>query len=436
MKLPNIGLFRLIVIMLAAVMVFAIACSSDDDGDGDGDPTEPAAETDVPDGDGDDLSFIPEDTTGITDTEILIGSHMPLTESTAAIFGNQIVPGMQAYFAYINDVEGGVNGRQIRLIVGDDHYLPSDTNTVVRKLVEQDGVFAIVSGLGTAQHTAVFEYLTERNIPDLFVATGATLFTDPITRTTFGYNPNYVQEGNAIGAYIAENFPAGTKVGMLIQNDDFGNDGKDGVELGLEGSDISITTTETYEAVSSDMTAQVQRLQNAEVDVIVGYTLPLQSGSLINNARATLDWDVPIIITGVSADPITILLAGENGEAEGVITTAYLTPTSDTEHPGILKHTEIMAEYGDGTPASNLSVYGQSVAELAVKVFQDAGQDINRRSVIAAAEQVRDFLCSVCLGPINLSPTDHRSIETFSFAIAEGDSWVIFGDLVSYESTP
>lgn len=435
MRLPKIGLFRLLILMLATVMVFAIACGSDDDGDGD--PTDtPAADapTDAP-GD-DDLSFIPEDTTGITDTEILIGSHMPLTESSAAIFGNQIVPGMQAYFEYINETQGGVNGRKIRLIVGDDHYLPSDTNLVVRKLVEQDGVFAIVSGLGTAQHTAVFEYLTENNIPDLFTATGATLFTDPITRTTFGYNPNYVQEGNAIGTYIAENFPAGTKVGLLIQNDDFGNDGKDGVESGLEGTDISITTTETYEAVTSDMSAQVQRLKNDDVDVIVGYTLPLQSGSLISVARATLDWDVPIIITGVSADPITIALAGAEGEAEGVITTAYLIPTNQTDHAGIQKHIEIMAEYGGGAEATNLSVYGQSVAELAVKVFTDAGQDINRRSVIAAAEQVRGFLCSVCLGTINLSPTDHRSIETFSFAIAEGDSWVLFGDLVSYETTP
>lgn len=435
MKLPNVGLFRLLLLMAAAMMVLAIACSSDDDENGDGAPTEPAAETEAP-SDGNSLSDIPEDTTGITDTEILIGSHMPLTESSAAIFGTQIVPGMQAYFAYINETEGGVNGRKIRLIVGDDHYLPSDTNTVVRRLVEQDGVFAIVSGLGTAQHSAVFEYLTENKIPDLFTATGATLFTDPITRTTFGYNPNYVQEGNAIGTYIANNFPEGTSVGLLIQNDDFGNDGKDGIESGLEGSGITITTTETYEAVNSDMTAQVQRLRNADVDVIAAYTLPLQSGSLINNARATLNWDVPIIISGVSADPITILLAGDAGEAEGVITTAYLIPTNQTDHEGIQKHFEIMAEYGDGSDPTNLSVYGQSVAELAVKVFTDAGQDINRRNVIEAAENVRGFLCSVCLGTINLSPTDHRPIETFSFAIAEGESWVLFGDLVTYESTP
>ncbi len=432
MMLLKGSLFRLLILVIAAVMVFAIACSSDDDGDGD--PTdEPSAETPSAD---DDLSFIPEDTTGITDTEILIGTHMPLTESSAALFGTQIVPGMQAYFAYINETEGGVNGRHIRLLVGDDHYLPSDTNTVVRRLVEQDGVFAIVGGLGTPQHTAVFEYLKENNIPDLFTATGATLFTDPISRTTFGYNPNYVQEGNAIGTYIADTFPAGTKVGMLIQNDDFGNDGKAGVEAGLEGSDITITTTETYEAVNTDMTAQVQRLKNADVDVVVGYTLPLQSGSLISVARTTLDWDIPIVLTGVSADPIVIALAGGGEVAEGVVVVAYLTPTSEADHPGILKHVEIMAEYGGGAETTNLSLFGQSLAELTVKVFDDAGPDINRRSVIAAAEQVRDFVCSVCLGPINLSPTDHRPIETFSLAIAEGDDWVLFGDLYIYESTP
>lgn len=436
MKLHKFGLFRLLLLLVASVMIVAVACNDDDDG-----TTPPATATTAADetptdaAPDDSLSDIPEDTTGITDTEILLGTHMPLSASPASIYGNQIVPGMLAYFEYINETQGGVNGRKIRLLVGDDHYEPPETNTVVRRLVDQDGIFALLSGLGTAQHTAVFEFLKENNIPDLFTATGATLFTDPISRTTFGYNPNYIQEGTEIGRYIVENFP-GAKVGLIIQNDDFGGDGKLGVEAGIEGSDVTIIATETYEAVNTDMTAQVQRLRNEGIDVLVGYTLPSQAANIIRTARATLEWDVPIIFTGVIADPSTIALAGGAENAAGVITTAYLTPLNVSDDPGIQKHIEIMEQFGGGTAASNLSIYGQSVAELAVEVFTRAGQDLNRRSVIAAAEQVRDFLCTVCLAPINLSPTDHRAIETLSFAIAEGSSWVLFGDLVSFESTP
>jgi hypothetical protein len=177
-------------------------------------------------------------------------------------------------------------------------------------------------------------------------------------------------------------------------------------------------------------------LRNADVDVMVVYSLPLQAGSVISTARETLDWDVPLFLTGVAGDPIVIALAGGAEVAEGVVVVAYLTPTNETDHPGIQKHFEIMAEYGGGADTTNLSLFGQSLAELTVKVFDDAGEDLNRRSVIAAAEQLRDFVCSICLGSINLSPTDHRPIETFSLAIAEGDDWVLFGDLYIYESTP
>jgi branched-chain amino acid transport system substrate-binding protein len=328
-----------------------------------------------------------------------------------------------------------VNGRKIKLLVEDDGYSPPKTNEVVRKLVEQDGVFAIVGGLGTAQHSAVFEYLADAQVPDLYMATGATLFTDPITRTAFGFNPNYIQEGNGIGTYIVENYPD-AKVGLIIQNDDFGKDGEKGIREGIEGSNVEVVSVQTYEAVSTDLTAQVQRVQNDGADLVAVYSLPRQAASVMKVAREQLNWDAPIIFSGVVADPTTIALAGGAANADGAITTAYLRPLNQAEDPGIIKHQEIMAQYQPDATPSNLTLFGQSVAEMVVETLKAAGQNLNRRSVIEAAESIKDFTCSACLAPISLSPTDHRPIEAFSFARAEGDSWVIFGDLVSYESTP
>jgi len=422
-------LLRLVLLLAAVIAVTAFACS-DDDGDGGGSET--------PSGDGtpaagNSLEDIPEDTTGVTDTEIVLGTHMPLSGAAAALYGNQIVPGMQAYFDSVN-AAGGINGRQIRLVVEDDQYDPSKTNQAVRKLVEQDGIFALVSGLGTAQHSAVFEYLKEQQVPDLFTATGATLFTDPITRTAFGYNPNYVQEGREIGKYIVENFP-NAKIGFILQNDDFGSDGQKGVEEGIEGSDVTVVTTQTYEAVNTDMTQQIQAVMNAGADTIVAYSLPLQAASILKIGRSQLGFEGEILFSGVIADPSTIAIA-EPANAAGAITTAYLKPVIFADDAGVQEHVRIMAEYGPAdVPATNLSLYGQSVAELAVEVLNQAGQDLNRRSVIAAAESIRDFTCSVCLTSINLSETDHRPIEGLQFAKAEGDAWIPFGDIISFETT-
>ena len=145
---------------------------------------------------------------------------------------------MRAFFDYIND-QGGVYGRKITFLVGDDHYNPPDTVEVVKKLVEQDKVFAIVGGLGEATHSAVWKYLEEKGVPDMFVSTGLTKWTDPVVKTRFGGNPDYVTEGTMLGQYIAENYP-GKKLGLLLQNDELGAEGEKGLRRGLEGSDVQI----------------------------------------------------------------------------------------------------------------------------------------------------------------------------------------------------
>lgn len=437
MKLFKRNIFGLLLLLVAAVAVIAVACGGDDDGDGDGDGGQEPTATVAADGDGDGddpgLLAIPEDTTGVTDDEILLGSHLPLT-GVAAIYGNAIGPSIQAYIAYINETQGGVHGRKIRLLIEDDAYEPPQANEVVRKLVEQDGIFALLSGLGTAQHSAVFEYLAEAKVPDLFVATGATLFTEPVTRTAFGYNPNYIQEGTAMGEFIADRFPD-AKLGLILQNDDFGGDGEKGIIIGVEGSGVEIVASETYEAANVDMTSQVQRVINDGATAIAIFALPRQAGSVVSVARDQLSFEGPIIASGVAADQLTIALMG--GESvENVFTIAYLKPLETEGDEGIERHKEIMAEYGTDVLPSNISVYGQSVAELLIEVLTIAGPDLNRRSIVAAAESVRGFVCTVCLGSINLSPTDHRPIESFKYAEALNGVWVAFGDLISYESTP
>jgi ABC-type branched-subunit amino acid transport system substrate-binding protein len=90
---------------------------------------------------------------GVTDTEIILGAHFPLSQTPAAAYA-PIADGLRAYFDYINS-QGGVYGRKITYLVGDDHFNPADAVEVVRKLVEQDGIFAMVSGLGDPTHSAI-----------------------------------------------------------------------------------------------------------------------------------------------------------------------------------------------------------------------------------------------------------------------------------------
>jgi branched-chain amino acid transport system substrate-binding protein len=340
---------------------------------------------------------------------------------------------MTAYFNYINDTEGGVNGRKIRLIVCDDHYNPPDAAECARKLVEQDKVFALIGALGTAAHSAAWKYLEELGVPDMWVLTGATKWTEPIVKTRFGGNPDYETEAKILGKYIAENYD-GKKLGIVAQNDDFGNDGIRGLREGIEGSKVEVITIERFEATAGDLTSQMQRVKNAGAEVVAVYAVPTTAANAIKVAREVLAWDVPLVITGVSATDITIALAGPQN-AEGVVSVVFGHQIYETDYPGIAKHIEIVKKYFPDIAPSNLTDVGQGVAELTVQALKNAGPDLTRESFVEGAEKICDWTCSMCLVPISLSPTDHRPYEIEVYARVENGVWKAFGEPVNFEST-
>ena len=188
--------------------------------------------------------------TGITADSIKIGSHYPLT-GVAAPGYSSIPLGAQAYFDYVNN-NGGVNGRKIDWVYKDDAYNPTQTSSVVNQLVLKDQVFAIMGGLGTPTHSAVVDFLNSEGVPDLFVASGSRLWgNDPKKNPeTFGWQTDYESEGRSSGTYIKEKFP-NAKVGLFLQDDDFGEDGEKGVRASTWTTSRSSTPSGTRPATSN-----------------------------------------------------------------------------------------------------------------------------------------------------------------------------------------
>src|SRR5213078_2245303 len=158
---------------------------------------------------------------GPGDGEIRIGNTMPYSGPAAAygIIGKVI----SAYFDKIN-AEGGINGRRIRFISYDDAYNPAKTLDMTRKLVEEDKVLLTFAGLGTDPMAAVQPYLNANKVPQLFIASGATMWDKPREFPwTTGFQPSYQTEGHIYAEYLLENYPRG-KIAILYQDDAFGKD--------------------------------------------------------------------------------------------------------------------------------------------------------------------------------------------------------------------
>jgi ABC-type branched-subunit amino acid transport system substrate-binding protein len=371
---------------------------------------------------------------GVTDTEIKIGNTGPYSGplSNAA----PLPLSMAAYYKMINE-KGGINGRKITFISYDDAYSPPKTVEMTRKLVEQDEVLFMAGGVGTPTSTAVWHYLNQNKVPQLFVYTGAAKWDDPKGHPwTMGFPVSYQMEGRIYAAYILKNKPDG-KVGVLYQNDDFGKDYLKGVVDGLGAKAASMIKLKvSYETTDPTVDSQIIQLKGAGCDVLVVVAIPKFGAQAIRKV-AEIEWKPLFIMNGIAASVgVTFKPAGlEN--AKGIIAdNSFKDPTSPEwkDDAGFKWWVSFMDKYYPSGDKSDLqTVYGPSNAATVVQVLKQCGDDLSRENVMRQAANLRKFELPMLISgiTINTSPTDFAPIKQVRMERFDGERYQFFGPVLS-----
>lgn len=329
---------------------------------------------------------------GVSSTSILIGGTSPLT-GPAASYGS-VARGAKAYFDSIN-AKGGVARRKIEYLIVDDAYNPAQTVQAVRRLVEQDKVFAVFNTLGTESNLAIRDYLNQVKVPQLFAASGATTWGRDTAQYpwTIGFQPSYAAEGFVYGRYIAKRGKK-AKVGVLYQNDDYGKDLLANLRRGLGKSGAKIVAAEPYEVTASDVGSQIAKLKASGANVLCLFATPpfaIQSFVFANR----LKWRPLIVNNAVSGTSNTMALASEGGKnksVEGTISTTSLKDPLDArwkKDPGMKLYRSIMSKFGGGGNVNDANnVYGMAVAYETVGLLKRLGANPTRARLMAAARSM------------------------------------------------
>ena len=371
---------------------------------------------------------------GVTDTEIILGSHFPQSGTFGAVYA-PILGALRAYFDYVNTEKGGVCGRKIVLKAEDDQYDPAKAMEVTRKLVEQDKIFAMVAGVGTAAHSAVWDYLNERSIPDLWPITGAHKWgADPQAHPwTVAFAPDYVVEAAIFGKYISENH-AGKKVAILYQNDDFGRDVLEGLKKGLDPSKSPLVSEQAYEASAVDIRSQVTNLKETGAEVVVCACIPGFTAQAIKGANR-MGWKPQWIVDYTNADPIMFTYAPPQ-DMEGTLSTWPLKLV-DSDDPAVAQHQEIMKKYGGGA-TGNFTVTGQVAGMLTEEVLNRTCDNLTRQGLMDAVHSLKDYQLDLTLPGVTVtySEDDHIGPEALRFLrakIVDGKGvWEYEGELIHF----
>ena len=386
------------------------------------------------------LSIVPAqaNSTGVTATSIKLGVSTPLTGSAGLVYGK--VPGaMRAYFDYIN-ANGGVNGRKISLVIRDDKYLPTLAATQTTNLILKDKVFALVGALGTATHSKAYTAaaLGKNNVPDLFINTGFSGFTNKAKYpTTFMVLPTYAMEAKVMAKVIKDNFP-GQATFMIAQDDEFGSDGVGGFTTAGHKFTASPTLypqgTMTAARAEGALTALAAAAPGKPVLVLFG-TTDVTATILKAAEKLELTKKFTFLAGSVGADANTLLALGVKPTTiDGVVSASFLPDAKDLTDPYVKQFIDINTKYNKGVTFDNYVLGGMNSAMLTVQALRAAGKNLTRAGLMSAIEAKGSTFASAGLVPLGWSATSRVGYNGYwvSQLNAKGEGQPYGGKLVIY----
>ncbi|MGX9135142.1 ABC transporter substrate-binding protein [Rummeliibacillus sp. JY-2-4R] len=310
---------------------------------------------------------------GITDKEIKVGLTGPQSGPVAEY--DKVRKGLQAYFNYIND-NGGVNGRNIKLIAYDDQYQPAKSLQSMQKLINQDKVFALLYPIGTANIGASLPLLEKSGIPVISLGTGAKKFVEPTIKNIFGGTFNYEIESTIFLDYAVNKLHA-KKIAIAFQNDDFGKQGLEAAHKNIEKyKGVSIVKEVPFLATDKEFSSQAKQLKEAQPDVIIMNSTPAPAAGLRKELYKIGASKIPFIVSMTGGDDINQYnLAGKEAWT-GVISSVDLLHYDKLSGPKVENYIKYVSkEYGKEA-LGPLTQKAWSAGQIFVEGLKRSGDDL------------------------------------------------------------
>jgi branched-chain amino acid transport system substrate-binding protein len=352
---------------------------------------------------------------GVTESEIRFGISAPFS-GAAKELGQNMKLGIDAAFNVAN-ANGGVHGRQLRLVAVDDGYEPARTAETVKKLYEQDRVFGMVGNVGTPTAVVALPYALEHRMLFYGAFTGAGLLRrDPPDRYVFNYRASYAEETDAVVRYLVKvRRLKPEQIAVFAQQDSYGDAGFAGVAKAmrsLRGGDDSTILRLNYKRNTVDVDEAVAQLQKSRIPIKAVIMVPTYRAAARFIER-TRDLYPSMIYTSVSFVGSTalaneLMLLGQK-YAAGVIVT-QVVPAVEGHSSVVLDYKSALAKYFPGEAPDYVSLEGYLGATVLVEALKRNGPQLDTEKLVDTLEHLRNF--DLGLGTsVTFGRTEHQALH-------------------------
>jgi branched-chain amino acid transport system substrate-binding protein len=233
---------------------------------------------------------------GVSDTEIVIGSHLDLSGPTAAGMP-MLRNAMQMRIDEAN--VAGIHGRKIRLVVEDNGSQPQMAVRAVQKMIKSDGVFAIINSFGSGPNAATAKAATDAGVV-VFAPWAASAIIQRVSGNSplmFTTVPNY-DTTTATGLGWALRTWKSQRVGVIYQEGPFGDLIRAGVGSAMKAANMTVAAEAAYKVGDIDFSSQVAKMKAANVDLIVAGTVVRETVGVMAEVKK-LNWNDVRVLTAV-----------------------------------------------------------------------------------------------------------------------------------------
>ncbi len=321
------------------------------------------------------------------------------------------------------NAEGGVNGKQLELVIGDTEANPAKTVSLAKKFIHKDKVAAIIGPTLTDTGMAVKKVVEQAGMPTFMTVGGDPVIMGGEKFGSFNYVFKSPQRSSIavkrLFMFLKEK--GLTKVALLSAADGFGKDGARWMKKLAPEYGIEIIIEESFGTRDTDMTAQLTNAKNAGPQALIAWTIG-PAGSIIAKNKAQLGIDLPLFQCHGLPDPKYVELAGKASEGDRMPATKLMVAAelsdADPQKVVIKEFIRLYTEqynYDKQFPINTHSGYAWDAINIVANAMKQVGTD--PEALRKAIEETKGYIG--VSGIYNLTAEDHNGLSVDSMVIVE-----------------
>ena len=319
---------------------------------------------------------------------------------------------------------GGLEGRQIKLIVKDSGGKPESAISMAKQLIDEDGVLAII-GPSTSGETMAIKNICQEGKTILISCAAAEDIVNPVASYVFKVPQ---RDSDAVRLIYKTMKAKGiSKIGVISSNDGYGVAGKAQLEKLAADNGITIVISETYDKQDTDLTGVLTKLKGNDVQAVINWSI-VPAQSLVAKNMKQIGFEVPLFQSMGFGNIKYVQAAGEAANGTlfpcGRLLVAEALPDDNPQKAVLMEYKK---DY-EGRYKEDVSTFGGHPYDallILAEAIKKAGT-ADREKVRDAIENLKGLVATD--GVFSFSPQDHcgLTIDAFEMLTVKDGKFAIY----------